>query len=63
MNVELGEQNGRMGMIIIRLWLCDDVAMLHVKIDNLNDFLVGFCFIRSIDKVNFFSDFSWISRS
>jgi hypothetical protein len=25
--------------------------MLHVKIDNLNDSLVGFCFIRSIDRV------------
>jgi hypothetical protein len=33
-----------------------DVDSLHVKIDNLNDPLVGFCFIRSIDlyieKVN-----------
>jgi hypothetical protein len=26
-----------------------DVDNLHVKIDNLNDPLVGFCFIRSID--------------
>jgi hypothetical protein len=25
------------------------VDMLHVEIDNLNDLLVGFCFIRSID--------------
>jgi hypothetical protein len=30
-------------------WLIDDVARLHVEIDNLNNFLVGFCFIRSID--------------
>jgi hypothetical protein len=27
-----------------------DVDSLHVKIDNLNDSLVGFCFIRSIDN-------------
>jgi hypothetical protein len=27
-----------------------DVDSLHVEIDNLNDFLVGFCFIRSIDS-------------
>jgi hypothetical protein len=26
-----------------------DVDSLHVEIDNLNDFLVGFYFIRSID--------------
>jgi hypothetical protein len=33
-------------------WLAnivDDVDSLHVEIDNLNDLLVGFCFIRSID--------------
>jgi hypothetical protein len=30
----------------------DDVDSLHVEIDNLNDLLVGFCFIRSIDKIN-----------
>jgi hypothetical protein len=30
-------------------WLIDDVARLHVEIDKLNDLLVGFCFIRSID--------------
>jgi hypothetical protein len=35
---------------IERPWLCDDVDRLHVKIDNLNETLVGFCFIRSIDK-------------
>jgi hypothetical protein len=29
--------------------IVDDVDSLHVKIDNLNDLLVGFCFIRSID--------------
>jgi hypothetical protein len=29
-----------------------DVDRLHVEIDNLNDPLVGFCFIRSIDKEN-----------
>jgi hypothetical protein len=34
------------------LWLSDDVARLHVKIDNLNDLLVGFCFIRSIDELH-----------
>jgi hypothetical protein len=32
-----------------RLRICDDVDRLHVKIDNLNDSIVGFCFIRSID--------------
>jgi hypothetical protein len=26
-----------------------DVDSLHVEIDNLNDLLVGFCFIKSID--------------
>jgi hypothetical protein len=34
-------------------WLAnivDDVDSLHVEIDNLNDLLVGFCFIRSIDN-------------
>jgi hypothetical protein len=33
-------------------WLTNivgDVDSLHVEIDNLNDPLVGFCFIRSID--------------
>jgi hypothetical protein len=38
-----------MEMKIVRLWLSGDVAIVHVKIDNLNDFVVGFCFIRSID--------------
>jgi hypothetical protein len=33
-----------------RLGLVDDVARLHVKIDKLNDPLVGFCFIRDIDE-------------
>jgi hypothetical protein len=28
-----------------------DVDSLHVEIDNLNDLLVGFYFIRSIDKL------------
>jgi hypothetical protein len=36
--------------LIRRLWLCDDVAILHIKIDKLNNLLVGFCFIRSIDS-------------
>jgi hypothetical protein len=27
----------------------DDVDSLHVEIDNLNNFLVRFCFIRDID--------------
>jgi hypothetical protein len=31
------------------LGIYDDVDALHVKIDNINDMLVGFCFIRSID--------------
>jgi hypothetical protein len=34
-------------------WLAnivDDVDSLHVEIDNLNNLLVGFCFIRSIDN-------------
>jgi hypothetical protein len=33
-------------------WLANivsDVDSLHVEIDNLNDLLVGFCFIRNID--------------
>jgi hypothetical protein len=33
-------------------WLANivgDVDSLHVEIDNLNNSLVGFCFIRSID--------------
>jgi hypothetical protein len=29
--------------------MVDDVDSLHVEIDNLNDLLVGFYFIRSID--------------
>jgi hypothetical protein len=29
--------------------IVDDVDSLYVKIDNLNDSLVGFCFIRGID--------------
>jgi hypothetical protein len=29
----------------------NDVDSLHVEIDNLNDPLVGFSFIRSIDRV------------
>jgi hypothetical protein len=29
----------------------DDVDSLHVEIDNLNDPLVGFCFIRDIDRL------------
>jgi hypothetical protein len=28
-----------------------NVDSLHVNIDNLNDPLVGFCFLRSIDSV------------
>jgi hypothetical protein len=32
------------------VWLCNDVAILHVKIDNLNASLMRFCFIRSIDR-------------
>jgi hypothetical protein len=33
-----------------------DVDSLHVEIDNLNDPLVGFCFIRSIDVLGTFAD-------
>ena len=29
----------------------DDVDSLHVEIDNLNDPLAGFCFIRDIDRL------------
>jgi hypothetical protein len=32
----------------------DDVDSLHVQIDDLNDSLVGFFFIRSIDSYAFF---------
>jgi hypothetical protein len=31
--------------------IVDDVDSLHVEIDNLNDLLIGFCFIRSIDML------------
>jgi hypothetical protein len=43
--------NEWMKMTIGRSWLTDDVDRLHVKIDNLNDSIVGFCFIRSIDSL------------
>jgi hypothetical protein len=39
------QMDGRM-TIIGGLWLCDDVAILHVKIDNLNDLLVRFLFYK-----------------
>jgi hypothetical protein len=32
------------------LRLVHDVARMHVKIDKLNDPLVGFCLIRDIDR-------------
>jgi hypothetical protein len=35
--------------------IASDVDSLHVEIDNLNDLLVGFCFIRSIDW-NYFKE-------
>jgi hypothetical protein len=41
------QHSGRMVMRIGRHRFGDDVASLHVKIDNINDLLVGFCFIRS----------------
>jgi hypothetical protein len=47
--------DGRKEMRIRRLILVDDVARLHVKIDKLNESLVGFCFIRSIDWSVFIS--------
>jgi hypothetical protein len=34
----------------------DDVDSLHVEIDNLNNLLVGFCFIRSIDYLSSLSN-------
>jgi hypothetical protein len=37
--------------MIVRLWLCDDVDGLHVKIDYINNLLVEFCFIESIDII------------
>jgi hypothetical protein len=43
------KQMDRQIIIILRLRICDDVDRLHVEIDNINDLLVGFCFIRSID--------------
>jgi hypothetical protein len=45
------QHNQRWKIRIIRLWLSDDVARLHVEIDYLNASLVGFCFIRSIDDL------------
>jgi hypothetical protein len=40
------------GWMTVIGWLrfVDDAASLHVEIDNLNDSLVGFYFIRDIDK-------------
>jgi hypothetical protein len=29
---------------------------LHVEIDNINDLLMGFCFIRSIDYLETFTN-------
>jgi hypothetical protein len=40
---------------IVRLRIRDDVDRLHVKIDNLNNHLVGFCFIRDIDNKNVYT--------
>jgi hypothetical protein len=45
-------------------WLAnmvDDVHSLHVEIDNLNDLLVGFCFIKNIDLniFYFFNEFTY----
>jgi hypothetical protein len=31
------------------------VAIVHVKIDNLNDLVVGFYFIRSIDMLDIYT--------
>jgi hypothetical protein len=39
--------NGKEDRTVLVNWCLD---RLHVKIDNLNDFFVGFCFIRSIDR-------------
>jgi hypothetical protein len=44
-------KNERMEIRIGWLGYVDDVARLHVEIDKLNDPLVGFYFIRSIDWV------------
>jgi hypothetical protein len=42
-----------------------DVDSLHVEIDNLNDPLVGFCFIRSIDMEEWMdlSRADWIRKT
>jgi hypothetical protein len=40
-----------MEMRIGWLRLIGDVTRLHAKIDNLNDSLVGFCFIKNIDYI------------
>jgi hypothetical protein len=37
-------------MTIGWLYLSDDVDVLHIKIDKLNNLLVGFSFIRNIDR-------------
>jgi hypothetical protein len=37
-------------MRIERQRFSDDMARMHVEIDNINDFLVGFCFIRNLDS-------------
>jgi hypothetical protein len=42
---EMYEQIKRTGWLRIS----NDVARLHIKINNLNNLLVGFCFIKSID--------------
>jgi hypothetical protein len=51
----LGQYNGRIAIENRWLSLVDDVARLHVEIDNLNDSIVGFCFIRSIDMSSSFA--------
>jgi hypothetical protein len=45
-------------------WLANmvgDVDSLHVEINNLNDPLMGFCFIRSIDNANHHSLYTWVN--
>jgi hypothetical protein len=65
----MSQHNERWGMKITRLSLLDDVDGLHVKIGNLNKFLVGFCLKRDMDirlvKLHFqhrvdASDASWV---
>jgi hypothetical protein len=46
-------------------WLANivgDVDNLHVEIDNLNNSLVGFCFIKNINIDNVYRDLTRLSE-